>query len=1831
MKKSFLLLVLLCLVVTGFTTSCSKPKNTKNNPKFNYSTYIYNHTSGINSVKNPISIYLAKESSISKNNIKKAFSITPKAKGTVEIINAKQIVFTPTEALENNTIYTIRLNLALLFPDEQLANINYNFKYKTKKQNFEVHTQAIQSYNRDWQYVLGNITTNDVTSLEKVKQILTATQNTENRKVKFDVVTIDTNVFLFKIDSIYRDLEDSKLSLTYNGAPIGVDKQQQREIHIHGKNNFKVVDVKVINDAEQRVEINFSDPVDKNQYLNGLISIQSSGKLKFVKSGNVVKVYPDKTLKGELTIGIRKGIKNAYGYKFKEALYKTLSFDEPKPNVRFSKSGNILPNSENLNIQFEAINLKAVEVKIYKVFTSNILQFLQQNNLQGNQNFKMVGRPILRKIIPLQPKNSSAYAKWQTYGLALDKLISIDKGAIYKVELSYKRSYATYQCKGETNSNTTPVERINFNEEELETSNWDNNEYYNNYEYYNWRERDDPCTDSYYANKSIYKNVIATDIGITVKKGNNNSYFIATNNMVSSEPMSDVAITFYNFQQQAIYSTQTNEEGIAISHLENTPFIITAQKNGQTTYLKVNDGNVLSMSNFNTNGVKPTKGIQGFIYTERGVWRPGDTIFVGFMLNDLKNKIPAGHPVTLELKNPNGVLKHRKVNTQGTNNLYTYAVPTQSSYETGNWNLSIAVGGAVFNKTLKVETIKPNRLKINIKTDAEILSNNNQINIAAKWLHGAIAKELKVETDLTLKSQNTEFEHYPAYVFNDPSKHFETAQTNVLKSKLDAQGTTQFTLKPKTNSNAPGMLKAYLTTRVYENGGDFSTDVYTQTYSPFTIYTGIKRPVGDKARNMLLTDKQHLFELVSVNTQGKPVANQSLEINIYKMKNSWWYNNNNNYSQFNSASYQSAVFHQTVTTNTQGKANFKFEVKYPEWGRYFVKVTNKKSGHSTGESVFIDWPGWAGKAKKGNQKEAAMLVFTTDKETYQIGETVSVNFPSSEQGNALITLENNTEVLKHYRIQTQKESTNFTFTVDQSMTPNVYINIHTLQAHNNTKNDLPIRMYGLKNITVENASSHLFPILKVAKEVEPEKEFEVKISEKNGKPFTYTIAVVDEGLLDLTRFKTPNPWNTFYAKQALGIKTWDMYDDVIGAFGGKLNQVFSIGGDQDLGAAKTQKANRFKPVVIFKGPFTLDKNKTATHKITLPKYIGAVKAMLVAHQPKNEAYGKTEQSILVKKPLMLLASAPRKVSQNEQIKIPITVFNSLNGTQNVKVEIKTNEIFSIVGAKTQQVTFKEPGDEIAYFNIKALTSGLGKISIKASNKNHTTSYDIELDAYNPINIITKSEQFIIEANAKKELVVDGFGIENSNTGTIEVSTFPHINFTDRLKYLIKYPHGCLEQTISAIFPQLYINELFETSLIEKNKIADHINRGIQKLNNFQLTNGGFSYWPGNQKANEWATTYTGHFLLEAEQHGFSLPYNFKNNWIAYQKETARNWRKTKNNTYVEQAYRLYTLALAQQPEMSMMNRLREDAKLSNIAKLRLALAYATIGQSKAALELTQSASLIDYTKVYQLNHGSTLANKAIALETYRVLNHSTKARELLNDIAKELNANTYLNTKTTAMSLLAVANYYKNVANKGLDVQVKVNKQKLNIASKKSIQANNVEFTKGANKILVDNKNKQPLYVKLTYAGIPEINTEENISKNIVTNIKYVDANGKRIDVKNLPQGTNFTAEIEIKNTYNKAIKDVAMTYQIPSGWELLNTRYATGETNTNSTITYTDIRDNAIHYYFDLKANQKINLKVRINTTYLGSYYLPGTHVEAMYDDNFMSHTKGMWIDVTP
>ncbi len=725
------------------------------------------------------------------------------------------------------------------------------------------------------------------------------------------------------------------------------------------------------------------------------------------------------------------------------------------------------------------------------------------------------------------------------------------------------------------------------------------------------------------------------------------------------------------------------------------------------------------------------------------------------------------------------------------------------------------------------------------------------------------------------------------------------------------------------------------------------------------------------------------------------------------------------------------MFEKTLAT-INGKASVNYKVNYPEWGRFLVVVKDPVSGHSTGKVVYYDWPGWRGRADRGDGKGATMLMFTSDKKSYLVGDKATITVPSSEGGRMFVSVESGSQVIKTFWAETQKGTTRATFDITDKMTPNVFINVTLIQPHAQSNNDLPIRLYGVIPVSVENAGTHLNPVINMPDEMEPEKPVAIRVSEKNNHPMTYTLEIVDDGLLDLTRFKTPDPWNTFYAREALGVKTWDLYDDVIGAFSGKIESLFAIGGDQELKGGAQRKANRFKPVVKVLGPFTLNSGSN-THLVTLPQYIGSVRVMVVAGD--EDAFGKTEKTVPVKMPLMVLATLPRVLGPGEDVNLPVSIFAMDKKIRNFNVEVQPNDLFTISEVRTKSVSVSETGEYDQVFKLKvASREGLGKVRVVASSGTFKSQYDIEINIRNPNQKVVKYFESVVEAGKGTEISYSLVGIPGSNTARLEVSSIPPLDLSRRLDYLLTYPYGCIEQTTSSAFPQLYLDKLIQLNASEKTSRDNNIKKAILRLGTMLVSSGGFAYWPGELTANEWGSTYAGHFLLEAEARGYAIPSEMKRNWLAYQQKMARNWKNNYAVDYYQtygdqltQAYRLYTLALARQPDMGAMNRMREMSPLDNAAAWRLAAAYALTGQSDVARNLLNKLST-DIKVYWRFNttFGSEDRDYAMILETLTLLGNKTEAYKFVKKVSDALSSENWLSTQTTAYCLLAVSKFLES-------------------------------------------------------------------------------------------------------------------------------------------------------------------------------------------------------------
>lgn len=1854
--------LLLLIMMTVGLYSCTRTQKDII-PSADYAPYVNAYTGGVISQNSTIRIELTHDqpmvdlNSELKNN---PFSFSPSLKGKAYWVSNNTIEFVPEEgALKPGTLYegTFRLG-DFIEVDKKLKEFNFSFRVQERNFTLQLESLPITAAQPDEINIKGEIRFSDVVKKEEVEKMLTASDGKKSYPVE---VTATDNLtrYQFNIRQIPREADDYPLTITANGSPAGIDRKQSEEVLIPAKDCFRFMSAERIEQPENGIEIVFSAPLSTTQDLKGLIEIPEVSSSIFQINENRVFIYFEANTQNKLTLNIHEGVKDSQGKALGTS--HTISFSEVslKPQVEMSTSAAILPDSKNLIIPFRAVNLYAVDLSVIRIFENNVLMFMQTNSLASANELRRSGRLVYKKTLWLAKDASKDIHHWGDYSIDLAGLIHQEPGAIYRVILSFRQEYSAYPCGGNKNqdmkfadSNTsdglTKVSGSVLSEEDEAIWNTPEAYYYYNggtmdWSVYRWTERDNPCHPSYYMNSDRIAacNVFASNLGMIVKRNSLNKLWIAVSNILDTKPIGKAQVTAYNFQLQPIGKGETNGDGFVEITPKGVPFIIVAESEKQKAYVRVVDGEEQSVSRFDVGGKDIQKGLKGFIYGERGVWRPGDTLHISFILEDREKRIPDKHPVALEIYNPRGQFYTKMISTQGMNGFCTFDVPTQATDPTGLWNAYIKVGGTTFHKGLRIETIKPNRLKINLALPKILQATDKDVYapLTSTWLTGATASRLKAKIEMSLSKVNTQFKNYGQYIFNNPATDFTTIKTNVFDGTLDAEGKTSVTLKVPTATEAPGMLNATFTTRVFEPGGDAS--IYTQTipFSPFTSYIGINlnQPKG----KYIETDKDHVFDIVTVNTQGQLVNRTNLEYKIYRIGWSWWWENSGeSFGTYINNSSITPVASGNLQTRG-GKASFKFRVDYPSWGRYLVYVKDKESGHATGGTVYIDWPEWRGRSSKTDPSGIKMLAFSLNKDSYEIGETATAIIPAAAGGRALVSIENGSTVLRQEWIEVSNGGdTKYTFKITPEMTPNVYLHISLLQPHAQTVNDLPIRMYGVVPVFVTNSQTVLQPQIQMPEVLRPETNFNVTVSEKSGKPMTYTLAIVDDGLLDLTNFKTPDPWNDFYSREALGIRTWDMYDNVLGASAGSYSSLFSTGGDATLKPADA-KANRFKPVVKFIGPFYLGKGKSQTHTLKLPMYVGSVRAMVVAGQ--DGAYGNAEKTAFVRTPLMMLSTLPRVLSIQEEITVPVNIFAMENQVKNVTVSLQASGGgVQIVGTNQQSLKFTQPGDQLVFFTLKTGSkTGKATIHLTANGSGQQTKETIEIDVRNPNPVVTLRNSQWIEAGQSKELSYNLSSSSANNQIKLEVSRIPSVDISRRFDFLYNYQHHCTEQLTSKALPLLFVAQFKTIDKTEAEKIKTNVQEAIRQIYGRQLPNGGFVYWPGNAAADEWISSYAGMFLTLAQEKGYAVHANVLNKWKRFQRAAAQNWRMPQEasgwqrwQSELQQAFRLYTLALAGVPEYGAMNRMKEQTGLSIQAKWRLAAAYALTGKMKPAEELVYNVetTVNPYSSMNQI-YGSSDRDEAMILETLILMNRERDALQQAKVVSKNLSQEDWFSTQSTAFALMAMGRLAEKLSGTLDFVWSWNDKQQPAVKSAKAVFEKEIATTPKSGTVSVKNQGKGALSVDLITRTQLLNDTLPAISDNLRMDIRYANLNGTPLSVNDIIQGTDFMAITSISNISGTSdYTNLALTHIIPSGWEIYNERMVAPETENAaadgsgqsvSKYSYQDIRDDRVLTYFNLRRGETKVFTVRLQATYAGNFILPAVQCEAMYDVNVQARSK--------
>jgi alpha-2-macroglobulin len=1806
-----------------------------------FAAHVVSFSSGVISSASPIQVRLVKEvtdAEAGKELSKNPFSFSPDIRGKAVWVDKQTIRFVPEKSPEPGQVFDVKFALHQ-FTEVPKELRTLPFRFQIMKQFIRFDFEGISPHSENnlrWQQVHGVLYTADVANNTTIEQIVKVS-GSKNLRWQHSK---DGRTHHFTVDSVERKKKSYDIEIQWKGTRIGAADGSWK-FQMPGLDQFRVLHVKTESAPKTSISVYFSDPLSKRQDDQGLFRLSAWSEFKTLIRGNEVQLIPSESVTGNVELTVFGAVRNIAEKTMGEDYRHLLRFISLKPRVEMIGEGVIVPDNKGILIPFKAVSLSAVEVRIIRIFENNIVQFLQVNQLNENFEIKRVGRIVYQGELQLTSDEPVDYSRWNNFSLDLSKLVQTEPGAIYRVELSFSKKHSLFPCGSEDIedvSSAVSEEDNSYDQPHPYWNYWEDDGDFD-YENYNWEEKNDPCKPSYYMGRDriAARNVLASDLGIIAKAGTNNEFHVIVTDLRDTKPVSGVQLDFRNMQNQTIGKGSTNAEGFATVKLSSKPFVLVVSKEKQRGYLRLDDASSLSLSMFDVSGEQIKKGMKGFIYGERGVWRPGDKIHLGFILEDKNKVLPANHPVVLEFFNPQGQLAKRMVKTQHLNGFYTYTLETAADAPTGNWRVKISVGSTSFTRNIRIETVKPNRLKINLNYPRKIFLKNQPTTgtLEVNWLHGVPASGKKVKIEATMAATKTTFSGFNGYIFDDPLKSAASQDMVVFEGTLDAEGKRQITTRLNYETDAPGMMAVQLKTTAFEGGGDFSTDRAVFQYSPYKRYAGLGIPEGKGWNKSLISDETNLIALALVDETGKPLNGQ-VRIEIFNVYWRWWWEQS---EEENLASYvsnrHSNLIKSDVISVNNGKGVYQMILDKNLWGRKLIRVTDMQGGHSAGAVFYTSGRDSWSNASVDNMGGAEMLMFRTSKSSCKVGEQLNVELPVTHEGRALVSIETGSKVLNHFWVDAKGKKPVFNFEITAEMAPNIYIHVTYIQAHNKGKNDLPIRMYGVQSVEVSDPATHLKPAIAVAPELKPQQKFNVKISESTGKAMTYTLAIVDEGLLDITRFSTPDPWKAFYAREALGVRTWDMYKFVAGAFTGKMAGLYAIGGDQYFDRKGKENTNRFKPVVIFSGPHHLKANASVNHQFEMPNYVGSVRVMVVAGQ--DGAYGSAEKAVPVRQSLMVLPTIPRVVSPTEEIEIPVTVFAMDNNARNVTVKMNLSKEFEISGPATQTVQFAKPGEKMVFFRMKVKNMvGDGKINITASAGNLSSSSETDLKIRYPNPPVTTSAIIEIEAGKTLNHELKAGGIPGTNSATVELSAFYPIGLEKRMQYLLQYPHGCIEQIVSAAFPQLFLGNLTDMTQVQKAAAESNVKACLDRLKQYQLTNGGFSYWPGQSKhVSSWGTSYAGHFMLEAQAKGYKLPGDLLNQWVVYQTKEATDWRPSRRNysTDMEQAYRLYTLALAKKPAQSAMNLMRETAETDPAALWRLAGAYALSGKADIGWQIVyqlqrKATPLDDYGNTF----GSFNRDNALIMETLVLLGRREQARPLMQDMASVLSSNEWLSTQTSAAMLLAVSKFAGSEKPEGnLKAQITINGKETPVNTPKMISRHDIPMAKTA-KVSIRNSSATKIYVQVQSTGIPLIGNQENIAENLALKAEYVDMSGKSIDPAKLKQGTQFRAMITVKHPgIRMSYENLALTQMFPSGWEILNARMEEVRANYKDTdeADYEDIRDDRVLLYFNLEKAKSKTFTVLLQAAYPGKFYHPSVECEAMYDRSIRALTPGRWVEV--
>ena len=1717
--------------------------------------------------------------------------ITPAVRGLFRWSNSNTLSFSPAQGFSPGTEYTAVLTKQLL-------------KYTNKK--YSINTETVKFHTAELMVTATHLS-------------WTRGKNAANIMVQLDMS------FNYDVDLTQAA---NKLKLSSNGTPVNIsvansgtgkilslqfmpvnDKDEETPLKIDlakgiavvGSKYVSATDTSLVAGIPSRYNLSITSVTAQHTGTEGIVTVTTSQPVMETDLKNMVSFDPSVHFDlavndGGFTItssaflasqlyqlNIAQGLVGAFGGKLKSAYSEQVSFGKLRPSISFANSkGMYISSAGYKNLQLSIINVSGVEVSVIKVYENNLEHFMRRDKSEDYHYDE-------------KEEEGSDFQYYDTQNLG-DTIF-----------------HKTYETSKLPQQNAARLLHLDF-EDRIKD--------YNGVYVILVRSKEQNWVQE-------SKILAISDIGLIVKEERDNIYVFA-NSIHTTASMPGVKVSFISTNNQKLFTATTDADGMVVFKNISTASpgfhvgMVTAKMNDDFSFVWF-DKTRIGTSRFDVGGRRPNEtGLIAMIYPERNLYRPGETIHLSTIVRDETWQPQADVPVKIKLTMPNGKefgLLRKILNEQGSCEVQFAPPPTAI---TGNYVVEVFTGNDVLlnSYNISVEEFMPDRMKVSLKLDKDEYREGDVINasIQADNLFGTPAAGRNYQCELNLSKSTFTSDKFPDFDFSIKNDlHFNTDNH---EGKTNDKGGAAETFKLDAAMANSGMMDGNVMATVFDETGR-----PLHRYARFVVYTQ-QLFAGIRSEQEFVSSRQPVkLGLIALDKTG---AARQTELEVEVIRKDWHtvIQQNGSSYRYVSVSNDRVITHQRV--QVQG-ANTQYYFTPQESGQYEVRVFAK--GSNTYVSKMLYAYGWGDTQYTSFEvNNEGNVEMKTDKKEYNTGDNVKVLLTTPFEGKMLVTLERD-HMIKYYYLNTKNKSASFSFTADEASMPNVYVTATLFRPMDGS--DMPLTVaHGFKSISVVNKSTELPVTVNVA---EKSRSKMVQTITVKTVPNAYvTIAAVDEGILQVKNFATPDPYNFFYQKVALAVNSYDIYPWLLPEIKTTLSSSGGDGADNEGGRVNPMFVNRVKNVSFWSGIKQADGNGNVKYDIDIPQFSGDLRVMALAY--KNKGFGSADKHMKVADPVVISTALPRFLSPKDEVVMPVSMSNTTNKAATATVTVKVTGPLGVQGQETQTVELPANREGRSVFTLQAqpaIGAATVTVTVRALGENFINETDISVRPPASLQKLTGSG--FAQENRTTPIDVKNAMIPSSMTGKLVTGKSPLTQFSKNIQSLVQYPYGCVEQTTSAAFPQLYYADLVKSmnGTDDKNiNPAYNVQQAITKLQSMQEGDGGLSYWPQGGYVSWWGSVYACHFLLEARKAGYDVNAHTLERlqeylkYKLYKKEIITffyNGNSKKDVAPEEIPYSLYVLALAGQSQQASMNYYKAHQELLTLdGKYMLAGAYSLSGQPSQARQVLPPAfagEIPDH--VFSGSFYSYIRDEALSLNVLLDIDpNNAQVGVMARHLADQLSKERYLSTQENVFSILALGKILKASNQTNATATVTANGKAIGSTTGQPLT---LDLKGRANDaIALQLKGKGGYYYSWEVDGITADGSYKEEDSYLKVRRTFYDRNGHEMG-NTFRQNDLVVVKLTLTAQYEGAIDNIAITDMLPAGFEIENTRLSEMPKmdwiKEQSKPDYVDIRDDRINLFTSISGGTNKVFYYMVRAVSPGTYQLGPVQADAMYNGNYHSY----------